>query len=181
MDSWLFRLVVWSIVESFTHRVVTCQSHIGHRSVKVCQQKTDHPNHWAMCQLSPDVATCYLLYCDCLRKVIIEKLPGAQTNNLDKRKFLIPSDISISQLVWIIRKRVHLESEKALFLFVDKTIPSSRLASFAMLHTRFVVFCCWKSDQNAAFSDLCWMLWKKHCFIFCKNRLQNDIVCGVGH
>jgi len=95
-----------------------------------------------MCQLSPDVATCYLLYCDRLRKVIIEKLPGAQTNNLDKRKFLIPSDISISQLVWIIRKRVHLESEKALFLFVDKTIPSSRLASFAMLHTRFVVFCC---------------------------------------
>lgn len=57
--------------------------------------------------------------------VIIEKLPGAQVNGLDKRKFLIPSDISISQLVWIIRKRVHLESEKALFLFVDKTIPSS--------------------------------------------------------
>ena len=60
------------------------------------------------------------------KKVIIEKLPGAQVNSLDKRKFLIPSDISISQLVWIIRKRVHLESEKALFLFVDKTIPSSR-------------------------------------------------------
>jgi len=61
--------------------------------------------------------------------VIIEKLPGAQVNSLDKRKFLIPSDISISQLVWIIRKRVHLESEKALFLFVDKTIPSSRFVS----------------------------------------------------
>ena len=50
-------------------------------------------------------------------------------NSLDKRKFLIPSDISISQLVWIIRKRVRLESEKALFLFVDKTIPSSRFVS----------------------------------------------------
>jgi len=65
--------------------------------------------------------------------VIIEKLPGAQVNSLDKRKFLIPSDISISQLVWIIRKRVHLESEKALFLFVGKTIPSSRFVTFSLL------------------------------------------------
>jgi len=58
-------------------------------------------------------------------------------NSLDKRKFLIPTDISISQLVWIIRKRVHLESEKALFLFVGKTIPSSRFAVLAMLTETF--------------------------------------------
>jgi GABA(A) receptor-associated protein len=57
--------------------------------------------------------------------VIIEKLPGAQVNDLDKRKFLIPSDISVSQLMWIIRKRIRIESEKALFLYVNKTIPAS--------------------------------------------------------
>ena len=72
-------------------------------------------------------------------QVIIEKLPGAHVNSLDKRKFLIPSDISISQLVWIIRKRVHLESEKALFLFVGKTIPSSRFSTLALLND---AFCC---------------------------------------
>lgn len=59
-------------------------------------------------------------------QVIIEKLPGAQVNDLDKRKFLIPSDISVSQLIWIIRKRVRIEAEKALFLYIGKTIPSAR-------------------------------------------------------
>jgi len=57
--------------------------------------------------------------------VIIEKLAGSHVNDLDKRKFLIPSDISISQLIWIIRKRIRIEPEKALFLYISKTIPSS--------------------------------------------------------
>jgi len=82
----------------------------------------------------------YCCECGC-GKVIIEKLPGAQVNNLDKRKFLIPSDISISQLVWIIRKRVHLESEKALFLFVGKTIPSSRFAALTSSGNEYSAFC----------------------------------------
>jgi GABA(A) receptor-associated protein len=68
--------------------------------------------------------------------VIIEKLPGSQVNGLDKRKFLIPSDISISQLCWIIRKRIRLESEKALFLFVGKTIPSTS-ASVGEIYDEF--------------------------------------------
>lgn len=55
--------------------------------------------------------------------VIIEKEPGAQVGDLDKKKFLIPSDISISQLMWIIRKRISLPHEKALFLYVGRTIP----------------------------------------------------------
>lgn len=55
--------------------------------------------------------------------VIIEKELGAQVGDLDKKKFLIPSDISISQLIWIIRKRIELPPEKALFLYVGRTIP----------------------------------------------------------
>jgi GABA(A) receptor-associated protein len=55
--------------------------------------------------------------------VIIERFPGTHVNDMDKKKFLIPSDISMSQLVWIIRKRVHLEPEKALYLYVGKTMP----------------------------------------------------------
>jgi GABA(A) receptor-associated protein len=60
--------------------------------------------------------------------VIIERFPGSQVNDMDKKKFLIPSDISISQLVWIIRKRVHLEPEKALYLYVGKTMPVASMS-----------------------------------------------------
>merc|ERR1719295_1752580 len=57
--------------------------------------------------------------------VIVEKAPKSQVPDIDKRKFLVPSDISVAQFVWIIRKRVQMPSEKALFLFVGKVLPQT--------------------------------------------------------
>lgn len=62
----------------------------------------------------------------CLYQVIIEKLTGSNIDDLDKRKFLVPSDLTIGQLVWIIRKRIKVPSEKALHVYVHRTIPSTR-------------------------------------------------------
>lgn len=59
--------------------------------------------------------------------VIIEKLAGSNIDDLDKRKFLVPSDLTIGQLIWIIRKRIKLPSEKALHIYVHRTIPSSSI------------------------------------------------------
>ncbi|XP_065272472.1 gamma-aminobutyric acid receptor-associated protein-like 2 isoform X1 [Emys orbicularis] len=60
-------------------------------------------------------------------KVIVEKVSGSQIVDIDKRKYLVPSDITVAQFMWIIRKRIQLPSEKAIFLFVDKTVPQSSL------------------------------------------------------
>ncbi|KAK3691827.1 hypothetical protein RRG08_014209 [Elysia crispata] len=57
--------------------------------------------------------------------VIVEKDPKSQIATIDKRKFLVPSDISVAQFMWIIRKRIQLPSEKAIFLFVGKVLPQS--------------------------------------------------------
>uniref|UniRef100_A0A8D2NM66 Gamma-aminobutyric acid receptor-associated protein-like 2 n=1 Tax=Zosterops lateralis melanops TaxID=1220523 RepID=A0A8D2NM66_ZOSLA len=59
--------------------------------------------------------------------VIVEKVSGSQIVDIDKRKYLVPSDITVAQFMWIIRKRIQLPSEKAIFLFVDKTVPQSSL------------------------------------------------------
>lgn len=59
--------------------------------------------------------------------VIAEKVSDSQIVVIDKRKFLVPSDITVAQFMWIIRKRIQLPSEKAIFLFVDKTVPQSSL------------------------------------------------------
>lgn len=67
----------------------------------------------------PDLHTCAL-------QVIVEKVSGSQIVDIDKRKYLVPSDITVAQFMWIIRKRIQLPSEKAIFLFVDKTVPQSR-------------------------------------------------------
>jgi len=44
---------------------------------------------------------------------------------LDKKKYLIPSDFTIGQFMYVIRKRLKLPSEKAIFLFCNNFIPSS--------------------------------------------------------
>ncbi|XP_075851920.1 gamma-aminobutyric acid receptor-associated protein-like 2 isoform X1 [Microcebus murinus] len=62
--------------------------------------------------------------------VIVEKVSGSQIVDIDKRKYLVPSDITVAQFMWIIRKRIQLPSEKAIFLFVDKTVPQSRSRDF---------------------------------------------------
>ncbi|VDM26088.1 unnamed protein product [Hydatigera taeniaeformis] len=58
--------------------------------------------------------------------VIVERHPGSQINDLDKHKFLVPNDITVAQFMWIIRKRLQLSPEKALFLFFDDYVPQTR-------------------------------------------------------
>ncbi|XP_041455692.1 gamma-aminobutyric acid receptor-associated protein-like 2 [Lytechinus variegatus] len=57
--------------------------------------------------------------------VIVQKAPKSQIPDIDKRKFLIPADITVAQFMWIIRKRIQLPAEKAIFLFVGKVLPQS--------------------------------------------------------
>ena len=39
--------------------------------------------------------------------------------NIDKSKFLIPNDLTMSQLIYIIRKRIKIEAEQAIFIFCN--------------------------------------------------------------
>jgi len=55
--------------------------------------------------------------------VIVEKSPKARVMDLDKKKYLVPSDLTVGQFYYLIRKRVQLRSEDALFFFVNNVIP----------------------------------------------------------
>ncbi|XP_066290782.1 gamma-aminobutyric acid receptor-associated protein-like 2 [Branchiostoma lanceolatum] len=57
--------------------------------------------------------------------VVVEKVPNSQIQDIDKKKFLVPTDITVAQFMWIIRKRIKLPSERAIFLFVGKILPQS--------------------------------------------------------
>ena len=48
-----------------------------------------------------------------------------ETPKIDKEKFLVPGDLTLGQFVFVIRKRINLSSEKALFLFVGNTLPTT--------------------------------------------------------
>jgi GABA(A) receptor-associated protein len=45
--------------------------------------------------------------------------------SIDKQKFLVPGDLSVSQFIFVIRKRLNLSSEQALFLFIGNTLPTT--------------------------------------------------------
>uniref|UniRef100_T1IJP9 Gamma-aminobutyric acid receptor-associated protein-like 2 n=1 Tax=Strigamia maritima TaxID=126957 RepID=T1IJP9_STRMM len=57
--------------------------------------------------------------------VIVQKAPHTHIPTIDKQKFLVPTDITVAQFMWIIRKRIQLAPEKAIFLFVGKVLPQS--------------------------------------------------------
>jgi len=44
---------------------------------------------------------------------------------IDKRKYLVPRDLTMGQFLYVVRKRLLLPPEKALFLFVKNTIPAT--------------------------------------------------------
>ena len=48
-----------------------------------------------------------------------------QTPNIDKHKYLIPKDLTIGQFIYVIKKRMNLKAEEAIFLFVSNFIPPS--------------------------------------------------------
>eukprot|EP00995_Heteronema_vittatum_P008158 NODE_3330_length_680_cov_257.196513_g2366_i0.p1 GENE.NODE_3330_length_680_cov_257.196513_g2366_i0~~NODE_3330_length_680_cov_257.196513_g2366_i0.p1 ORF type:complete len:143 (-),score=64.54 NODE_3330_length_680_cov_257.196513_g2366_i0:252-629(-) len=63
--------------------------------------------------------------------VICEKADGSDVPDIDKKKYLVPSDLSVGQFVYVIRKRIKLPPEKAVFLFVNNALPPT---AALMLH-----------------------------------------------
>ena len=58
--------------------------------------------------------------------LIIERVEKNTTlPPLDKKKFLVPGDITVGQLIFVIRKRIKLRPDQAIFLFTNGVIPPS--------------------------------------------------------
>jgi len=55
--------------------------------------------------------------------VIVERAEGSDIAEIDKKKYLVPADLTVGQFVYVIRKRIKLTSEKALFVFVQNVLP----------------------------------------------------------
>mmetsp|Transcript_14360 Transcript_14360/g.15918 ORF Transcript_14360/g.15918 Transcript_14360/m.15918 type:complete len:120 (+) Transcript_14360:114-473(+) len=58
--------------------------------------------------------------------VIVEKAAKSDAPDIDKKKFLVPQDITVGKFVYEIRKHMtKLNPEKAIFLFVNDVLPPS--------------------------------------------------------
>ena len=55
--------------------------------------------------------------------VICEKQPNSDIPDIDKKKYLVPSDLTVGQFVYVIRKRIKLAPERAIYIFARNKIP----------------------------------------------------------
>lgn len=55
--------------------------------------------------------------------VICEKDPRSDIVDIDKKKYLVPQDLTVGQFVYVIRKRIKLNPEKAIYIFINNRLP----------------------------------------------------------
>ena len=53
--------------------------------------------------------------------IIVEKSDNCELSDISK-KYLVPKDLKLQQFVYIIRKRIHIDSSKALFVTIDNSL-----------------------------------------------------------
>ncbi|KAF5762772.1 putative autophagy protein Atg8 ubiquitin [Helianthus annuus] len=73
------------------------------------------------CQESQDIIA---RYPDRL-PVVVERYTKTDLPEMEKKKYLVPRDMSIGQFIHILSSRLHLSPGKALFIFVQNTLPQT--------------------------------------------------------
>lgn len=62
--------------------------------------------------------------------IIVQSGKDSTIPKLEKNKFLVPRDITLGQFIYIIRRRVELKPEEAMFVFInDSLVNNSKLMS----------------------------------------------------
>lgn len=55
--------------------------------------------------------------------IICDKNKNCSMKEIDKQKYLAPKDLTCGQFIYILRKRLHLPSEQAIFIMINGSIP----------------------------------------------------------
>lgn len=59
--------------------------------------------------------------------VIVEKANNCDLPDISKKKYLVPKDMTMSQFLYIVRKRIDLEPAKSLFIMINNhLVPSAK-------------------------------------------------------
>merc|ERR1719252_232641 len=59
--------------------------------------------------------------------VICEKAKGSDIPDIDKKKYLVPADLTVGQFVYVVRKRIKMSAEKAIFIFINNVLPPTAM------------------------------------------------------
>ena len=57
--------------------------------------------------------------------IIVNKHKNCSLPDIDKQKYLVDKDMNMREFLYVIRKRIQLESSQALFIMINNTLVSS--------------------------------------------------------
>jgi GABA(A) receptor-associated protein len=85
------------------------------------------------------------------------------TSNIVWCRYLVPADLTVGQFVYVIRKRIKLSSEKAIFIFVKNVLPPTGTSKVSeTFELCSVISCCIWSFYLLFVCSLCY--WYPHLF-----------------
>ena len=59
--------------------------------------------------------------------VIVNKSKNSNAPDIDKNKYLVPSDLTLGQFIYVIRKRIKISPEQAIYVFCKDTLPNTSM------------------------------------------------------
>tara|TARA_Y100000748_G_scaffold186249_1_gene155951 strand:- start:190 stop:570 length:381 start_codon:yes stop_codon:yes gene_type:complete len=82
--------------------------------------------------------------------VILTRLAGSDIPEIEKRRYLIPSQYNVAQLIHIIRTRLNISEEKGIFIFVNGVVmpnPNEKM---------FELYCREKDEDQFLYITYCY-------------------------
>jgi GABA(A) receptor-associated protein len=83
--------------------------------------------------------------------VIVDKDPRCQLPDIERQKFLVPSDLTVGHFYFVVRRRINLPPQEAIFIFVSRKMPSAN-QTMGQLYSEYhdedgFMYCVYGSDQ----------------------------------
>jgi GABA(A) receptor-associated protein len=66
--------------------------------------------------------------CECL---------GGEVPDIDRKKYLVPSDLTMAQFLYVIRKRIRISPEKSIYLFVEDSVIVAGSQLIGSVHNKY--------------------------------------------
>jgi GABA(A) receptor-associated protein len=69
--------------------------------------------------------------------IICEKSNQRNLPDLDKKKYLVPRDLTVGQFGYVIRRRMNLKQEESLFIFINNETIASTSDTIGNLYNKY--------------------------------------------
>ena len=69
--------------------------------------------------------------------IICEKTAASSISDIDKNKFLVPHDLTMGQFLYVIRKRISLSSDQAIFIYVNNSLLPNTSSLVSSIYDEF--------------------------------------------